>query len=257
MNIFNDISSNTFLYEPTQYIGLNTLTSLFTDTNIDANTNTIIDTNTNTNTPTLDSYFERLLERSIISNILIQDQYQYQDQYQDQNQDQSIDGIINNSFNEDDARYKHVLSNVGRQSLKTIQYRRGVCNNDHCPITQEKFKSRQKVTILPCKHGFNPESIDEWLEKQRAECPMCRLKLDSVEIKNEDYVETPNIQDSRNSFLNSLNILNSMSHPFGRNQIHNTIPHSYLNNNIIISEEDDLAQSILNSLVDISGQSIN
>ena len=39
------------------------------------------------------------------------------------------------------------------------------------------------MTILPCKHGFTPESIDEWLEKQRAECPMCRLQLDSKEIK--------------------------------------------------------------------------
>ena len=87
---------------------------------------------------------------------------------------------------------------------------------------------------------------------------MCRLKLDSIEIKNEDYVETPNIQDSRNSFLNSLDVLNSISHPFGRNQIHNTIPHSYVNNNVIISdgEEDDLNRAIVNSLKDISGQSI-
>ena len=151
-----------------------------------------------------------------------------------------------------------MLSDVGKQTLKTIQYRLGVCKNDYCPITQEKFKTRQKVTILPCKHGFNPDSIDEWLETQRAECPMCRLKLDSIEIKNEDYVETPNIQDSRNSFLNSLDVLNSISHPFGRNQIHNTIPHSYINNNVIISdgEEDDLNQAIVNSLKDISGQSI-
>ena len=214
------------------------MTSLYTNTN----------TNINTYIPSVDSYFDRLLERSLLSNVLIQDQYQ----------DQSVNGILNNSFNGEDNRYKQVLSDVGKQTLKTIQYRLGVCKNDHCPITQEKFKTRQKVTILPCKHGFNPDSIDEWLETQRAECPMCRLKLDSIEIKNEDYVETPNIQDSRNSFLNSLDVLNSISHPFGRNQIHNTIPHSYINNNVIISdgEEDDLNRAIVNSLKDISGQSI-
>ena len=148
------------------------------------------------------------------------------------------------------------MSDIGKQKLKTIQYRLGVCKNDHCPITQDKFKTRQKVTILPCKHGFNPESINEWLENQRAECPMCRLKLDSIEIKNEDYIETPNIQDSRNSFLNSLNVLNSMSHPYGRNQIYNTIPHSYINSNVIITGEDVLDQEIVNSIEDISGQSI-
>lgn len=85
---------------------------------------------------------------------------------------------------------------------------------------------------------------------------MCRLKLDSIEIKNEDYIETPNIQDSRNSFLNSLNVLNSMSHPYGRNQIYNTIPHSYINSNVIITGEDVLDQEIVNSIEDISGQSI-
>ena len=245
MNIFNDISSNVFLYEPEQYIGFNTLTSLYTNSN------------TNSNTPALDNYLEILLERSLLSEVLIQDQYQYQDQdqYQYQYQDQSIDGIINDSFNEG-SKYKQVLSDIGKQKLKTIQYRLGVCKNDHCPITQDKFKTRQKVTILPCKHGFNPESINEWLENQRAECPMCRLKLDSIEIKNEDYIETPNIQDSRNSFLNSLNVLNSMSHPYGRNQIYNTITHSYINSNVIITGEDVLDQEIVNSIEDISGQSI-
>jgi len=241
MNIFNDISSNILLYEPQQYIGLNTLTSLYTNSN------------SNSTTPALENYLEILLERSLLSNVLIQDQYQYQDQQQ--HHDQSIDGIINDSFNEGSNKYKQVLSDIGKQTLKTIQYKLGVCKNDHCPITQDKFKARQKVTILPCKHGFNPESIDEWLEKQRAECPMCRLKLDSIEIKNEDYIETPNIQDSRNYFLNSLNVLDSMSHPYGRNQIYNTIPHSYINSNVIISE-DDLDQVLVNSIDDISGQSI-
>ena len=47
-----------------------------------------------------------------------------------------------------------------------------------------------------------------------------------------------------------------MSHPYGRNQIYNTIPHSYINSNVIITGEDVLDQEIVNSIEDISGQSI-
>ena len=220
MNIINDLSSNIFVNEPSHYTELNQLTDL-------------------TTTSSLDNYLEILMDRRLLSDALLHDQYQ----------DQSITGIINTSFNEDDNKYKRVLSDLGKQSLKTIQYRKDVCKNDYCPITQEKFKTRQKVTILPCNHGFNPESIDEWLETQRAECPMCRLKLDSIEIKNEDYTESSNIQSSRNYFLNSLNVLNSISHPFGRNQIYNTVPHSY------ISEEYNL-QPIVYNPIDISSHTL-
>ncbi|MDC1321234.1 hypothetical protein N8261_04665 [Flavobacteriaceae bacterium] len=227
MNIFDDLSSNTLF---------------------DAS---ISDASLNLNEAG-DIYFRRLLERNFLSSFLLENQ--------------SVNGVINGSLN-DDSKYKTVLSDEGRNALKTIQYRKGVCKNDHCPITQEKFKARQKVTILPCKHGFTPESIDEWLEKQRAECPMCRLQLDSKEIKNDDYVENPNIQESRNSLLSSLNVMNSITnpfgrnisinfaHPFGTNQIHNTIPHSYINSNVIMTEEEALNHAIANSLTDISGNS--
>jgi len=233
MNIFDDISSNT-LSDLSLNLNLNG------DENIDLN-------------EAGDIYFRRLLERNFLSSFLLQNQ--------------SVNVIINDSLNED-SKYKTVISDTGKGSLKTIQYRKGVCKNDHCPITQEKFKTRQKVTILPCKHGFTPESIDEWLEKQRAECPMCRLQLDSKEIKNEDYVENPNIQESRNSLLSSLNVMNSItnpfgrnisinfSHPFGPNQINNNIPHSYINSNVIMTEEEAVNQAIVNSINDLSGNII-
>jgi hypothetical protein len=103
------------------------------------------------------------------------------------------------------------------------------------------------------------------LEKENAECPMCRYRLESKEIKNEEYKEEENITDSRNNLLNSLNTINHISnpnslfnsnmnisiHPFGTNQIFNTIPHSYINN-IYSSEEEMINEAILNSLCDVS-----
>ena len=45
--------------------------------------------------------------------------------------------------------------------------------------------------------------------------------------------------------------MNINIHPFGTNQIFNTIPHSYINN-IYSSEEEMLNEAILNSLCDVS-----
>ena len=76
---------------------------------------------------------------------------------------------------------------------------------------------------------------------------------------------------ARTEFLNSLSSLENIVHPFGRNQVLNTVPHSYIgnmynntdngtnnvsnnrnNNNIIRSEESDLNEAIMNSLKDAS-----
>jgi len=221
MNIFQDLSLNT----------------LFDTTSIDLSSNDLNAAGY--------IYFRQLLERNYLSNMLLQNQ--------------SVNNIINGSLN-DENKFKNVISDDGKKCLKTIQYRKNVCKNEYCPITQEKFKTRQSVTILPCKHGYTPESIKEWLEKQNAECPVCRVKLDSKEIKNEDYEDVFNIQESRNALLESLNMVQqinnpygrniniNLSHPYGRNQLNNVIPHSYIN----MSEEEAINQAILNSMCDIS-----
>ena len=194
-------------------------------------------TSTNTNT-----YYEQLLERDMLANILLENQAM------DTYDEESLINIENIN------KYKYVLSDKGRKSLRTIQYRKGVCKNDNCPIIQEKFKSRKKVTILPCLHGFNPESIEKWFDNQNVECPLCRFKLDKKEVINEEYIENQNIHDSRITFLNSLSMMDSIVNPFGRNTVHpfgvnqlqNTIPHSYINSNGIIDT---------NIIIDISDTS--
>ena len=56
--------------------------------------------------------------------------------------------------------------------------------NATCPITLIDFKENQDIIKLPCNHCFIPDAILHWLEKEKAECPMCRLKLDHITIKN-------------------------------------------------------------------------
>ena len=57
---------------------------------------------------------------------------------------------------------------------------------------------------------------------------------------------------NNNRNLVSDNALNNLIHPFGRQQLLNTIPHSYIDN-IYRSPEYELDRAIRNSLRDISG----
>jgi hypothetical protein len=192
--------------------------------------------------------FSRMVQQSLISSVV---------------NNNSISNLMNESLNEV-PKYKNVLSEKGKTALKRKKYIKNCCQNDTCAITQDKFKTNELVIVLPCNHGFKEEVL-EWLEKENAECPMCRYRLESKEIKNEEYKEEENITDSRNNLLNSLNTINHISnpnslfnsnmnisiHPFGTNQIFNTIPHSYINN-IYSSEEEMINEAILNSLCDVS-----
>jgi len=186
--------------------------------------------NDNLNTTT-STYYEQLLERDMLANILLENQTM------DIYDEESMSNIVN--------KYKYILSDKGRNSLRTIQYRKGVCKNDTCPIIQEKFKTRKRITILPCLHGFNPESIEKWFDNENIECPLCRFKLDKKEVINKEYIDNQNIYDSRTAFLNSLVTMNSMinpfgrniTHPFGINQLQNTVPHSYIGTNGIIDTD--------------------
>ena len=196
----------------------------------------------------VNGYFQNIVQRYLLGNFLLE------------NQDQP--NILNASLNQEN-RYKNVISGDGLKLLTRTTYTTNVCSNDNCPISQEEFKEGDEITVLPCKHGFKNGTVEKWLETQRPECPICRYKFDSVEIKNKDYQDISlsdnnrNLYSARNEFLNSLSSLENIVHPFGRNTVHpfgrnqvlNTVPHSYIGN---MSEEADLNEAIMNSLKDAS-----
>jgi hypothetical protein len=51
-----------------------------------------------------------------------------------------------------------------------------------CPITQAEFAEGDAVLVLPCGHAFFKDAIQTWLEKESAECPVCRHALPSHEV---------------------------------------------------------------------------
>jgi hypothetical protein len=51
-------------------------------------------------------------------------------------------------------------------------------DEDMCCICIQKFKIKEKVRKLPCKHNFHKKCIDKWYNKKDdLSCPICRTKL--------------------------------------------------------------------------------
>ena len=97
-----------------------------------------------------------------------------------------LNEVISNSFDEDKDAYKNVLSEKGKQQLKIINYNSTISKEKRCPITQEEFEENQEIIQLPCSHIFSKEAITKWLETESAKCPICRIELESKEIKREE-----------------------------------------------------------------------
>jgi len=122
-----------------------------------------------------------------------------------------IDGISNltnrvleESLYQDPDSYKKVLSKEGKNTIKTIKYSKELYTDICCPITYLEFKEGQEISLLPCGHIFTPESILDWLENEKAECPICRYKLSSKEIKKEldcDLDLSENVLPTRRNFF--------------------------------------------------------
>ncbi len=93
--------------------------------------------------------------------------------------------ILNNTFY-DKSKYKNILSEIGHNDLKKIKYTKSENGkiNSTCPIYQIEFTEGMEIIKLPCEHCFIPEAIEKWLKQENAICPVCRYKLDSIEVKN-------------------------------------------------------------------------
>ena len=93
--------------------------------------------------------------------------------------------ILNDSFQQDNHLYKNVISDEGNEELKTIIFSKENIKSDTCPILHTPFEEGEEITQLPCNHVFDTTAINKWLQNEKAECPICRYKMKSKEIKIE------------------------------------------------------------------------
>lgn len=112
-----------------------------------------------------------------------------------------LQSFINNTFNERQPKYKNVLDPDKMDELKRINFNKEHDNLNHtCPITMKRFEHGDNITILPCKHLFNNDSIEEWLLNNQAKCPVCRYELKNTkEICTTPELLPRNIEQQNNT----------------------------------------------------------
>lgn len=140
--------------------------------------------------------------------------------------------LLDTSFAEDKAKYKYVLSSKGLEQLKKEKFSiEKFKDQTDCPINQEKFIEGEEIVSLPCNHIFKKDGIMRWLEKENANCPVCRYKLDSRE---EEIPKNPPINQRTQIRLTLDNLRN------------------YIQRLEEDREQDDIQRAIMASLADNS-----
>jgi len=91
--------------------------------------------------------------------------------------------LIANSLINDKPKYKEVVPDLSE--LNDIHFVTGEHEYSSCPISMGEFKDGDTIVQLPCGHIFDKDSIIEWVTKEKANCPVCRHKLKSIEVLSE------------------------------------------------------------------------
>jgi len=109
----------------------------------------------------------------------------------------NIRTLLRETLGEDKSPIKYVLSTDGEQKIETVEFDPEIYPDINCcPITIKEFKKGDIISKLPCNHLFNTDAILKWLKEEKAECPICRFKLDSIEKKLEGSDSSNNtVQD--------------------------------------------------------------
>ena len=148
----------------------------------------------------------------------------------------------NSTSSSSSSSYKNILSHEGYKQLKFIKYYSNSNSNFNsnfnyniCPIIGAIFKENDDIIQLPCSHYFEPESILKWVKEKNAECPICRFKLNSIEVNDDvkdvnndypDYAEHPDQNNTIRNFLLNL---------YKRNALLNIINNVLTNDNDILT----------------------
>lgn len=108
--------------------------------------------------------------------------------------------------------FKKTITSVALDAIeKQIYYsEKHLTSGTKCLISQEDFiNSQSEIGILPCNHYFGFRELGIWL-KEKPECPLCRFKMDSEEIKTESDISGAHnaIENSLSNFPTRSNLLN-------------------------------------------------
>jgi hypothetical protein len=197
--------------------------------------------------------------------------------------DRIFNEILDRSFNGDIDTYREVLSEEGKKQIRYEKYKSNNGYNTSCPILITDFEEDEDIAILPCGHCFSPDAINKWLEEKKSECPVCRYKLKSREVRNEQEIGDVSfnvifdtIERNINDITNTPNTTNTPTTPISssiQTDISNThllnlistmpirysVTTYYINNNRNVNNRNinDSSSNNINLNIDSSSNLIN
>jgi hypothetical protein len=161
-----------------------------------------------------------------------------------------LNSVIQHSFNEDGTVFKQVISDKGKNMLKTVPYSALDTEETKCTIMQEQFEDNTVVIELPCKHVFCEEPIIHWLENESASCPVCRTKLPSKEIRiNKNRNDT---NESANNDIPVNNVrINHTNRDNEENEDNGQRARSFSAPTLLNNNDSEYYRSIINNITRI------
>ena len=133
-----------------------------------------------------------------------QDRHEHRNERHDGDRNEQADEDEDAVFEREFAEY---IDNLVNENVTSELF----CNIDNpinriCPITQETFRSYDRVGIINhCKHVFNYDAINRWIRENYI-CPMCRHDIrGNLEDRNFQHLTINEVMQRINSFLNSSN----------------------------------------------------
>ena len=99
----------------------------------------------------------------------------------DDTEEQIMRHVLRESFDED--QQKRLIDTARKLDIRKCFYNKDsdeLSNNNTCRICFEEYIEKDdEIGILPCKHFFHNECIQEW-GKRKPNCPYCDIKIPTV-----------------------------------------------------------------------------
>ena len=180
-----------------------------------------------------------------------------------------IEQLLQRTLLSSKKTYKNVLSKEGKEQIEIVKYTTEDFKDQKCcPISQKKFEIGEAVAYLPCGHIFDQVNILKWLENEKANCPVCRFKLKSIEKKNtepeqnedvsENEINPPDHLNALNelmnniSFINHPSVVNSITPPISIQSRRNRRLSRILERAEEMQEERDLQEALIQSIEEMN-----
>lgn len=184
-----------------------------------------------------------------------------------QNQNEStMTQVLNNSFETMEEIKNPTINEEGKKQIKLVEYKLGDYDVSSCPITTEKFKQGDVVSLLPCNHIFDTDAINHWLENINGVCPLCRYQFPCNTKRQDNEYSQPNQQTEDVSNIdvsrNEIPVQNISYHNYRNNaglriplsvnnigmNYYNNFVNQVIQNQIEENEELLLQQVLMNSI---------